>query len=583
MQRLLFYTLLLLLFSGCAASRESGQVRDTPNSDQTTSSDTLSQSAILDAQTEYFQGIKEFELENYEAALDHLTAAYVTMPDRAGINYALADAYLQLEDLPNAAKYGKKATELRPRNKWYHQKLYEIYRSAGRNQAVLDELQRILQYHPDDTEILRRLAQTHSDYGDHLKAVRVYNKILDLRGPDIRIHLQKFRNFRELGMRDSTLNELKRIRSLDPDNISTLHTLGEFYLDQDQPKEARETLQNALDHNPRNPQTLIMMAETYMQQNHWDSAGTMLQNIVTDTLVAPYGKMEIARFLFAQFKQNPNTPQLKEQTQRILSLLTEHEPNEEKAHSLAADFYLETKQPKKALEHIEKTLELNPDNTTVWRERIRLLYVQRKQDRVIELAPKANEYAPQDPFITFFIGSSHLMNQNHREAIDWLSEASSLPARKSFKSVVYGSLADAYSSIKEWEQADQAYEKALDLDSTNHNAMNNYAYYLSKREERLEYAKKLALKALELLPGNSSYLDTAGWVYYKLGAYEKALEYIQEAARSDDPSVAILEHLGNVYQKLDQLDKAKEWWKKAYQKDTSKTYLKRKIEENTKP
>ncbi len=583
MQRFLFYTLLLLLLSGCGASRESGSNRDSPDTGQATRTDTLSQPEILDAQTEYFQGIKEFELENYEAALDHLTAAYVKMPDKAGINYALADAYLQLDDLANAAEYGKKAADLRPRSKWYHKKLFEIYRSAGRNQAVIDELQRILQYHPEDTEILRRLAQTYSDYGEHMEAVQAYNKILDLRGPNIRIHLEKFRNFRELGMRDSTLKELKRIRALDPDNISTLHTLGEFYLDQDQPAEAQKTLQNALDHNPRNPQSLIMMAEAYMQQNHWDSAGTMLQNIVTDTLIAPYGKMEIARFMFAQFKQNPNTPQLKEQTQDILSLLTEYEPDQEKAQSLAADFYLETGQNEKALEHLENSLELNPNNTAVWRERIRLLYVQRKQDRIIELAPKASQYAPQDPFISFFVGSSHLMNQNYRQAIDWLSEASSLPAKKSFKSVVHGSLGDSYASVEEWEQSDQAYEKALELDSTNHNAMNNYAYYLSKREERLEYAKKLALKALEHLPGNSSYLDTAGWVYYKLGAYEKALEYIEKAAQSDDPSVAILEHLGNVYQKLDQLEKAKKWWEKAFQKDTSKTYLKRKIEENTQP
>ena len=568
----------LLLLSGCAESREVMQKQSTAQKQVAAGADTVDQSDLLEARSQYFEGIKQFELENYEGALDHLMAAYVKMPDRAGVNYALADAYLQLEDLTNAAKYGKQATELEPANKWYHLKLYEIYRNAGRNQATIQELKRILKYHPDDVGILSRLADTYEDYGEQKKAIKVYNRILKAHGPDVRTHMKKFRAFRRLNMSDSTLKELQRIRALDPGNLSTLHTLGEFYLDNNYPQEAQKTLKEALDQNPRNPQSLIMMAEAYMQKNQWDSAGTMLQNIVTDTLIAPYGKMEIARFMFAQFKQDANNPQLREQTGRILSSLTQFEPESEMAHALAADFYLETRQTDKALEHLKRSLELNPNNTAVWRERIRLLYIQRKHDRIIELASEADEYAPQDPFITFFIGSSHLLNQNHREAIKWLSESSTLPAKKSFKSIVYGSLGDAHSSIDQWEEADQAYERALEMDSTNHNAMNNYAYYLSKREKRLEYAKKLALQALELLPGNSSYLDTAGWVYYKLEDYEKAREYIEKAAQTDNPGVAIMEHLGNVYEKLNQLEKARTWWKKAYEEDTSKTYLKDKID-----
>ena len=59
--------------------------------------------------------------------------------------------------------------------------------------------------------------------------------------------------------------------------------------------------------------------------------------------------------------------------------------------------------------------------------------------------------------------------------------------------------------------------------------MNNYSYTLAERGERLELALEMAKKAIEQEPDNPSYLDTIGRVYFKLGNYEKAREYISKA------------------------------------------------------
>lgn len=173
------------------------------------------------------------------------------------------------------------------------------------------------------------------------------------------------------------------------------------------------------------------------------------------------------------------------------------------------------------------------------------------------------------------------MSDENEEAVKWLERASRAPARKPFKSVVYSTLGDAQSNLENSEEADRVYELALRYDPQNHNAMNNYAYNLSVRGEKLERAAELAVKAMELDPDNAAYLDTMGWIFYKTGEFEKARRFIKASIDLDDEaaSAEVLEHLGDVYDKLNKPDEAKKWWRKALEKDPSLTYLKERTQE----
>jgi len=144
---------------------------------------------------------------------------------------------------------------------------------------------------------------------------------------------------------------------------------------------------------------------------------------------------------------------------------------------------------------------------------------------------------------------------------------------------VYSTLGDAQSNLGNSEEADRVYELALRYDPQNHNAMNNYAYNLSVRGEKLERAQELVMKAMELEPENAAYFDTMGWIFYKLGEFEKAKRFIQASIDLDETaaSAEVLEHLGDVYDKLGNYERAKDFWKQALKKDTTRTHLNNKI------
>lgn len=530
-----------------------------------------------DATNLYIQGINAFENEDYELALDFLTEAYLKVPGSAGINFALADAYLMLGDLINASYYGKNAAELDPTNKWYHLKNAEIYRRAGKNSDTVESLQKALIHHPNDLEILYMLAGIHADHGDYLKSNNVFNRIEKVRGATVEIYLQKFRNFNALSMRDSALVQLQQMRDLQPDNLNTLHLLSQYYIELNDYDSAMDVLQEALSRNARDTQTLILIADIYINDSNWEGLGPVLTTLIEDPMVPPGQKMELARFLFIRHQSDPNDAELKSQIARVLTSFSENEPDFGFAHLLAAEFFIQQNRLEEALVKIERATEVMPENDDAWRQRMQLLFSNQRHEDVIELSQEVNERIPDDAYIQFFVGVAYMLTDRHDEARKWLENATLAPSQRNFRSIVYSTLGDVLTELDTWKEAVSAYENALRLDSANHNAMNNYAYYLSLRMERLDYAKELSLNAISFEPNNAAYLDTVGWVYFKIGDYDNAKKYIQASIDTGDASAEVYEHLGDVYDKLGDSENAILWWNKALELDSDRTYLKERI------
>jgi len=137
-----------------------------------------------------------------------------------------------------------------------------------------------------------------------------------------------------------------------------------------------------------------------------------------------------------------------------------------------------------------------------------------------------------------------------------------------------------YDELKMYSASDSLYENALQAFPNNDLFLNNYSYSLADRGIRLEYALQMALKAIELQPDNGAYLDTVGWVYFRLGQYELARQYIQKSLERRPESAVVTEHLGDVYWKMGDLDSARKYWREALEKDSSNEALKQKLEQN---
>jgi tetratricopeptide (TPR) repeat protein len=118
-------------------------------------------------------------------------------------------------------------------------------------------------------------------------------------------------------------------------------------------------------------------------------------------------------------------------------------------------------------------------------------------------------------------------------------------------------LGDLYESKSDWKNAEDAYQKALALNSQNPVASNDLARVMLQAGGNFDVELSLAQTALKGLPDSPGVVDTLGWIYYQKGVYPLAINYLQQALKLQDKnklpdSPDIHYHLGMAYEKSEQ-------------------------------
>ena len=114
--------------------------------------------------------------------------------------------------------------------------------------------------------------------------------------------------------------------------------------------------------------------------------------------------------------------------------------------------------------------------------------------------------------------------------------------------------------------------RVMVLQPDHHHAYNALGYSLAERNLRLEEARALIRKALELKPGEPFITDSLGWVEYRLGNREEAARLLRQAYQSR-PDVEIATHLGEVLWVSGQRDEARRVLREARSRDATNDVL----------
>ncbi len=139
-------------------------------------------------------------------------------------------------------------------------------------------------------------------------------------------------------------------------------------------------------------------------------------------------------------------------------------------------------------------------------------------------------------------------------------QLSTKPEEKDYVNFVWGSV---YERQKKYDKAEEMFKKVLAGDPNSAVTLNYLGYMLADRGVRLEEALGYVRKAIQLDPQNGAYLDSLGWVYYKMGNYDLAEENLRKAAGKVGNDPTVQDHLGELYQKKGSLKQAIMHWERA--------------------
>lgn len=127
--------------------------------------------------------------------------------------------------------------------------------------------------------------------------------------------------------------------------------------------------------------------------------------------------------------------------------------------------------------------------------------------------------------------------------------------------------------LQKFGEMESQLRKVIELAPENPNAFNALGYSLADRGIRLDEARQLIKKALELRPGDPFITDSLGWLEFRAGNEAEALRLLSEAYQSrPDPEIAA--HLGEVMWAQGKQDAARKLWLESSQREPDNDTLK---------
>jgi tetratricopeptide (TPR) repeat protein len=122
------------------------------------------------------------------------------------------------------------------------------------------------------------------------------------------------------------------------------------------------------------------------------------------------------------------------------------------------------------------------------------------------------------------------------------------------------------------EILEQDLKQIIAKDPNHVEALNALGYTLAAETNRYEEALSYIQRAFAIKPNNPAILDSMGWIQYRMGHPQKAVQYLKRALTLlQDPEIAA--HLGEVLWQIGDQDQARRVWREALNKAPASEYI----------
>lgn len=107
------------------------------------------------------------------------------------------------------------------------------------------------------------------------------------------------------------------------------------------------------------------------------------------------------------------------------------------------------------------------------------------------------------------------------------------------------------------DEAEVLFQRLVESDPDDAAAANYLGYAWADNDRNLQEALKLINRAVTLEPENAAYLDSLGWVHYRLGDLDQAEYWLRRAVGLGGNDGTVLAHLGEVLLRKGQTEEAR--------------------------
>jgi len=486
------------------------------------------------------------------------------------IYFAISKCYSRLSKHSRAIEAAREAVNRAPDELTYRRNLADIYAAAFEFDAAAQQFEEVIKRDSSQVDAWYNLARLNQGRRP-LKALEVYERIVERFGPEWDVLLQIADLYNKMEKYDRAAGALRQMLQLDPSNKELKKTLAQTYANGSQFDSALAVYSELRELHPDDIEVQAECAGVYLARGEYARAAREFDAILGGDSVSADVKVHIGELYFQRMGKDSTIAPV---TRSIFERIAKGHPDDWRPFWFLGAIGSMTRDDSLTVRSFRRVTELASWNPDAWVYLSSVFLGQNKFDEVVRILEAAVKVLPDDFRVNFFLGISYSRLNRNIDAARVLERARELNP-KDVDAIAQ--LALVYDTMKRFGDSDGLYEEALRLDPSNHLVLNNYAYSLAERNVNLERALEMSRKAVDAQPDNASYLDTIGWIYFRLGRYTEAETYVKKAISKGEANAVVYEHLGDIYYRLNQTDLAIEHWNMALKLDENNAALREKI------
>jgi len=570
MKRYFWLAILVLLATSCAGAIAPPELKVK----QERAPEAVPEEESADTECSYFyflwgntaaaNGTLDEAQESYEKAL-------VCDPAADGVMRRLASLLVRMGKQHEAITWMEKVIALHPADNESRFWLAQIYAMMNRYEEAVVTYQAILTDDPANLDAMLYLGALHASKREYEKAREMLEQLVRLDDQSFGGHKYLARLYREMRLFDKAAVAYNQALELGW-SVPLALEAGEVLEQQGRLEESIALYQQVLDEDETNDQARQRLVGLFLQADRADAALAELEELRRSS-TEPYKiDFTIGRILL-------DSGRLDEAIAKFNSILAVDQGQDGARYMLALG-RLKNKERGKAKEQLLKI----PADAKMYEEAITLLVrilLDEKDYAAMEQVLKARLEAPatrKPRFYALLASVYHQQGKNDQGKEVFRLGLAAFPGDANLM-FEYGIFLD---STGDHEAALAKMEEVLKIEPDHAVALNFLGYTWADHGVNLDKALEYIQRAVTLRPEDGFIRDSLGWVFFKMGQFERARQELEAALAlaPDDPTLN--EHLGDALHAVGATEKARGQYERAlalFGEEESKEKVRNKIKE----
>jgi predicted Zn-dependent protease len=493
-----------------------------------------------------------------EEALKYLQAAYKAYPDDFSTGLAVAHILTSMNRVAEAERVLATMVERAPDQRALNYQYAQVLTKLGRGSESKQYLERAVAVDPTFTPGIMQLLEMYEQENEFAKGAALLQPLIDEDPLNLEIQRQQAFFYLRAGDSRHARDRFRALVQADPKDARSAFYLAESLNDLEQYAEAEALFSKLHQADPKDTDVIASYGLSLSGQKKWDEAAKQFQHLLTVGDL-PDHTSALARTQLAYIDLQRGNYEAAIETAKPIFVFRD-KPNTQ-AVNIALEALRKQKKYAEMVALLEPLVQKFETDPFVNARYVEALSRAGHKGKAAQLAAQQTKNGTRNVIAA---AEAYVQAGDAPAAVALMKAASNAKPDDLELQFELGSVLER---AGDRDAAEKIFLALLEKNPNHAQSLNYLGYMWAEGGKNLERAHEMLVRAVSQEPTNGAYVDSLGWVYFRMGNLEMAEKYLTDATSLLPRDATVHEHLGDVLAKRGDMSRALQSYRTALSLD----------------